>query len=184
MKNCPVSGLKVIQKYSFPFLQESTESANTTIEDEDLKGKACRFPGRVSARRCAICCCFPSSICLPSVLLLSHMYILFCLFSPPNFYCPLQPFSPPLHPSFVKGVCFSISCRVLYLKCLLFRLSCSCCFFLSLVQCTARRFGNLSINSIWQPAGLPQNSEPKQAPNSSVQSKSVKGRRLNHPVLP
>ncbi|KTF94764.1 hypothetical protein cypCar_00028130 [Cyprinus carpio] len=35
----------------------------------------------------------------------------------------------------------------------------------------ARRFGNLSINSIWQPAGRPQNSEPKQAPNSSVQTR-------------
>lgn len=103
-------------------------------------------------------------------------------------FCPLLPFLPPRHPSFVsllKGVCFSISCRVCYLKCLLFRLSCSCCFFLSLVQCTARRFGNLSINSIWQPSvGRPQNSEPKQAPNSSVQSKSVTGRRQNHPVLP
>uniref|UniRef100_A0A8C1TBC3 calcium/calmodulin-dependent protein kinase n=2 Tax=Cyprinus carpio TaxID=7962 RepID=A0A8C1TBC3_CYPCA len=41
----------------------------------------------------------------------------------------------------------------------------------------ARRFGNLSINSIWQPAGRPQNSEPKQAPNSSVQSKSVMARK-------
>uniref|UniRef100_A0A671KGK7 calcium/calmodulin-dependent protein kinase n=1 Tax=Sinocyclocheilus anshuiensis TaxID=1608454 RepID=A0A671KGK7_9TELE len=41
----------------------------------------------------------------------------------------------------------------------------------------ARRFGNLSINSIWQPAGGPQNSEPKQAPNSSVQSKSVMARK-------
>ncbi|XP_016104402.1 calcium/calmodulin-dependent protein kinase type II delta 2 chain isoform X1 [Sinocyclocheilus grahami] len=37
----------------------------------------------------------------------------------------------------------------------------------------ARRFGNLSINSIWQPAGGPQNSEPKQAPNSSVQTCQV-----------
>ncbi|XP_073699357.1 calcium/calmodulin-dependent protein kinase type II delta 2 chain isoform X3 [Garra rufa] len=37
----------------------------------------------------------------------------------------------------------------------------------------ARRFGNLSINSIWQPAGRPQNSEPKQAPNSSVQTCQV-----------
>ncbi|KTG37298.1 hypothetical protein cypCar_00022701, partial [Cyprinus carpio] len=35
----------------------------------------------------------------------------------------------------------------------------------------ARRFGNLSINSIWQPAGGPQNSEPKQVPNSSVQTR-------------
>ncbi|XP_073794448.1 calcium/calmodulin-dependent protein kinase type II delta 2 chain isoform X5 [Danio rerio] len=36
----------------------------------------------------------------------------------------------------------------------------------------ARRFGNLSINSIWQPSvGRPQNSEPKQAPNSSVQTR-------------
>nr|XP_055061757.1 calcium/calmodulin-dependent protein kinase type II delta 2 chain isoform X2 [Misgurnus anguillicaudatus] len=33
----------------------------------------------------------------------------------------------------------------------------------------ARRFGNLCINSIWQPAGRPQNSEPKQAPSSSAQ---------------
>ncbi|XP_065110516.1 calcium/calmodulin-dependent protein kinase type II delta 2 chain isoform X1 [Paramisgurnus dabryanus] len=33
----------------------------------------------------------------------------------------------------------------------------------------ARRFGNLCINSIWQPAGRPQNSEPKQAPTSSAQ---------------
>uniref|UniRef100_A0A671QR77 calcium/calmodulin-dependent protein kinase n=1 Tax=Sinocyclocheilus anshuiensis TaxID=1608454 RepID=A0A671QR77_9TELE len=41
----------------------------------------------------------------------------------------------------------------------------------------ARRFGNLSINSIWQPAGRPQNSEPKQAPHSSVQSKSVMARK-------
>uniref|UniRef100_A0A673HV75 calcium/calmodulin-dependent protein kinase n=1 Tax=Sinocyclocheilus rhinocerous TaxID=307959 RepID=A0A673HV75_9TELE len=41
----------------------------------------------------------------------------------------------------------------------------------------ARRFGNLSINSIWQPAGRPQNSEPKQAPPSSVQSKSVMARK-------
>uniref|UniRef100_A0A672LSV1 calcium/calmodulin-dependent protein kinase n=1 Tax=Sinocyclocheilus grahami TaxID=75366 RepID=A0A672LSV1_SINGR len=41
----------------------------------------------------------------------------------------------------------------------------------------ARRFGNLSINSIWQPAGRPQNSEPKQAPQSSVQSKSVMARK-------
>ncbi|XP_051557925.1 calcium/calmodulin-dependent protein kinase type II delta 2 chain-like isoform X2 [Myxocyprinus asiaticus] len=32
----------------------------------------------------------------------------------------------------------------------------------------ARRFGNLSINSIWQPAVHPQNCEPKQVPNSSV----------------
>lgn len=119
-------------------------------------------------------------LCLSSVI----CTFFFCLFSPPNLYCPLQSFSPPIHPSFVKGVCFSISCQVFYLKCLLFRLSCSCCFFLSLVQCTARRFGNLSINSIWQPAGRPQNSEPKQAPNSSVQSKSVMGRRQNHPVLP
>uniref|UniRef100_A0A672SWX3 calcium/calmodulin-dependent protein kinase n=1 Tax=Sinocyclocheilus grahami TaxID=75366 RepID=A0A672SWX3_SINGR len=60
-----VFSLKVIHMYSFTFLQESTESANTTIEDEDLKGKAWRFPGRVSARRHAICCCFPSPICLP-----------------------------------------------------------------------------------------------------------------------
>uniref|UniRef100_A0A671KDU3 calcium/calmodulin-dependent protein kinase n=1 Tax=Sinocyclocheilus anshuiensis TaxID=1608454 RepID=A0A671KDU3_9TELE len=82
--------------------KESTESANTTIEDEDLKGKAWRFPGRVSARRRAICCCFPSPICLPSVLLLSHMYTLSCLFSPTNLYCPLQPFSSPLHPSFTS----------------------------------------------------------------------------------
>lgn len=129
MRHCPVSSLKVIHKYSFTFLQESTESVNTTIEDEDLKGKAWRFSGRVSAHRRPICCCFPSSICLPSVLLLNHIYILSCLFSPPNLYCLLQPFSPPLHPSFVsplKGVCFSISCRVFYLKCLLFRLSCSC----------------------------------------------------------
>ncbi|XP_077061226.1 calcium/calmodulin-dependent protein kinase type II delta 2 chain isoform X5 [Siphateles boraxobius] len=37
----------------------------------------------------------------------------------------------------------------------------------------ARRFGSLSINSIWQPAGRPQNSEPKQAPNSSVQTCQV-----------
>ncbi|XP_059409725.1 calcium/calmodulin-dependent protein kinase type II delta 2 chain isoform X1 [Carassius carassius] len=37
----------------------------------------------------------------------------------------------------------------------------------------ARRFGNLSINSIWQPAGGPQNSEPKQVPNSSVQTCQV-----------
>ncbi|XP_009304932.1 calcium/calmodulin-dependent protein kinase type II delta 2 chain isoform X2 [Danio rerio] len=38
----------------------------------------------------------------------------------------------------------------------------------------ARRFGNLSINSIWQPSvGRPQNSEPKQAPNSSVQTCQV-----------
>ncbi|XP_042578908.1 calcium/calmodulin-dependent protein kinase type II delta 2 chain isoform X2 [Cyprinus carpio] len=37
----------------------------------------------------------------------------------------------------------------------------------------ARRFGNLSINSIWQPAGRPQNSEPEQAPNSSVQTCQV-----------
>ncbi|XP_016375494.1 calcium/calmodulin-dependent protein kinase type II delta 2 chain isoform X2 [Sinocyclocheilus rhinocerous] len=37
----------------------------------------------------------------------------------------------------------------------------------------ARRFGNLSINSIWQPAGRPQNSEPKQAPPSSVQTCQV-----------
>ncbi|TRY88960.1 hypothetical protein DNTS_013331 [Danionella cerebrum] len=35
----------------------------------------------------------------------------------------------------------------------------------------ARRFGNLSINSIWQPAARPQNSEPKQSPNSSVQTR-------------
>lgn len=41
---------------------------------------------RVSARRPAVCCCFPSSICLPSVLLLSHMYILSCLLSSPNLY--------------------------------------------------------------------------------------------------
>ncbi|ROI15973.1 Calcium/calmodulin-dependent protein kinase type II delta 2 chain [Anabarilius grahami] len=67
-----LSSLKVIHKDPFTFLQESTESANTTIEDEDLK---------------------------------------------------------------------------------------------------ARRFGNLSINSIWQPAARPQNSEPKQAPNSSVQTR-------------
>lgn len=181
-----MSSLKVIHKYSFPFLQESTESANTTIEDEDLKGKAGHLFARVSARRRAVCCCFPPQyvfhLCFSSVIC-----TLSCLFSPPKLYCPLLPFSPPLHPSFVsplKGVCFSISCRVCYLKCLLFRLSCSCCFFLSLVQCTARRFGNLSINSIWQPAGRPQNSEPKQAPNSSVQSKSVMGRRQNHPVLP
>uniref|UniRef100_A0A8C1XKK3 calcium/calmodulin-dependent protein kinase n=1 Tax=Cyprinus carpio TaxID=7962 RepID=A0A8C1XKK3_CYPCA len=87
--------------------KESTESANTTIEDEDLKGKAWRFPGHVSARRRVICCCFPSSIYLPSVLLLSHVYTLSCLFSPTNSYCLLQPFSPPLYPSFVsplKGV--------------------------------------------------------------------------------
>uniref|UniRef100_A0A672SV62 calcium/calmodulin-dependent protein kinase n=1 Tax=Sinocyclocheilus grahami TaxID=75366 RepID=A0A672SV62_SINGR len=82
--------------------KESTESANTTIEDEDLKGKAWRFPGRVSARRHAICCCFPSPICLPYVLLLSHIYTLSCLFSPTNLYCPLQPFSLPLHPSFTS----------------------------------------------------------------------------------
>uniref|UniRef100_A0A673HMZ7 calcium/calmodulin-dependent protein kinase n=1 Tax=Sinocyclocheilus rhinocerous TaxID=307959 RepID=A0A673HMZ7_9TELE len=31
--------LKVIHMYSFTFLQESTESANTTIEDEDLKAR-------------------------------------------------------------------------------------------------------------------------------------------------
>ncbi|TRY88959.1 hypothetical protein DNTS_013331 [Danionella cerebrum] len=37
----------------------------------------------------------------------------------------------------------------------------------------ARRFGNLSINSIWQPAARPQNSEPKQSPNSSVQTCQV-----------
>ncbi|XP_059408011.1 calcium/calmodulin-dependent protein kinase type II delta 2 chain-like isoform X2 [Carassius carassius] len=37
----------------------------------------------------------------------------------------------------------------------------------------ARRFGNLSINSIWQSAGHPHNSEPKQAPNSSVQTCQV-----------
>ncbi|XP_051982505.1 calcium/calmodulin-dependent protein kinase type II delta 2 chain isoform X1 [Xyrauchen texanus] len=37
----------------------------------------------------------------------------------------------------------------------------------------ARRFGNLSINSIWQPAVRPQNSEPKQVPNSSVQTCQV-----------
>ncbi|XP_051993930.1 calcium/calmodulin-dependent protein kinase type II delta 2 chain-like isoform X7 [Xyrauchen texanus] len=36
-----------------------------------------------------------------------------------------------------------------------------------------RRIGNLSINSIWQPAAHPQNSEPKQAPNSSVQTCQV-----------
>uniref|UniRef100_A0A671KGM1 calcium/calmodulin-dependent protein kinase n=1 Tax=Sinocyclocheilus anshuiensis TaxID=1608454 RepID=A0A671KGM1_9TELE len=72
MRLCPVSSLKVIHMCSFTFLQESTESANTTIEDEDLKGKAWRFPGRVSARRRAICCCFPSPICLPSVLLLTR----------------------------------------------------------------------------------------------------------------
>uniref|UniRef100_A0A8C1XHR0 calcium/calmodulin-dependent protein kinase n=1 Tax=Cyprinus carpio TaxID=7962 RepID=A0A8C1XHR0_CYPCA len=95
-----VSSLKVIHMYSFTFLQESTESANTTIEDEDLKGKAWRFPGHVSARRRVICCCFPSSIYLPSVLLLSHVYTLSCLFSPTNSYCLLQPFSPPLYPSF------------------------------------------------------------------------------------
>uniref|UniRef100_A0A672SV44 calcium/calmodulin-dependent protein kinase n=1 Tax=Sinocyclocheilus grahami TaxID=75366 RepID=A0A672SV44_SINGR len=97
-----VFSLKVIHMYSFTFLQESTESANTTIEDEDLKGKAWRFPGRVSARRHAICCCFPSPICLPYVLLLSHIYTLSCLFSPTNLYCPLQPFSLPLHPSFTS----------------------------------------------------------------------------------
>uniref|UniRef100_A0A8C1ZJ27 calcium/calmodulin-dependent protein kinase n=1 Tax=Cyprinus carpio TaxID=7962 RepID=A0A8C1ZJ27_CYPCA len=34
-----VSSLKVIHMYSFTFLQESTESANTTIEDEDLKAR-------------------------------------------------------------------------------------------------------------------------------------------------
>uniref|UniRef100_A0A8C2IST2 calcium/calmodulin-dependent protein kinase n=1 Tax=Cyprinus carpio TaxID=7962 RepID=A0A8C2IST2_CYPCA len=103
-----VSSLKVIHMYSFTFLQESTESANTTIEDEDLKGKAWRFPGHVSARRRAICCCFPSSIYLPSVLLLSHVYTLSCLFSPTNSYCPLQPFSPPLYPSFT---CLCVSAR-------------------------------------------------------------------------
>uniref|UniRef100_A0A8C1XKU6 calcium/calmodulin-dependent protein kinase n=1 Tax=Cyprinus carpio TaxID=7962 RepID=A0A8C1XKU6_CYPCA len=70
--NETVSSLKVIHMYSFTFLQESTESANTTIEDEDLKGKAWRFPGHVSARRRVICCCFPSSIYLPSVLLLTR----------------------------------------------------------------------------------------------------------------
>lgn len=69
----------------FTFLQESTESANTTIEDEDLKGKAWRLSAHVSPRRRA-CCCFPSSICLPSVLHLSHVYILSCLRSPPNLY--------------------------------------------------------------------------------------------------
>uniref|UniRef100_A0A671QM81 calcium/calmodulin-dependent protein kinase n=1 Tax=Sinocyclocheilus anshuiensis TaxID=1608454 RepID=A0A671QM81_9TELE len=36
---CPVSSLKVIHKYSFIFPQESTESANTTIEDEDIKAR-------------------------------------------------------------------------------------------------------------------------------------------------
>uniref|UniRef100_A0A672LMG7 calcium/calmodulin-dependent protein kinase n=1 Tax=Sinocyclocheilus grahami TaxID=75366 RepID=A0A672LMG7_SINGR len=38
--------------------KESTESANTTIEDEDIKGKA----WLLSACRRAVCCCFPSSI--------------------------------------------------------------------------------------------------------------------------
>ncbi|XP_051561208.1 calcium/calmodulin-dependent protein kinase type II delta 2 chain isoform X1 [Myxocyprinus asiaticus] len=37
----------------------------------------------------------------------------------------------------------------------------------------ARRIGNLSINSIWQPAACPQNSEPKHVPNSSVQTCQV-----------
>uniref|UniRef100_A0A8C1XNE3 calcium/calmodulin-dependent protein kinase n=1 Tax=Cyprinus carpio TaxID=7962 RepID=A0A8C1XNE3_CYPCA len=37
--NETVSSLKVIHMYSFTFLQESTESANTTIEDEDLKAR-------------------------------------------------------------------------------------------------------------------------------------------------
>lgn len=123
--------------------------------------------------------CFSSVICTFFLVYFPHRICTQVL--------PVAAILSPLHPSFVsplKGVCFSISCRVCYLKCLLFRLSCSCCFFLSLVQCTARRFGNLSINSIWQPAGRPQNSEPKQAPNSSVQSKSVTGRRQNHPVLP
>uniref|UniRef100_A0A672LNW5 calcium/calmodulin-dependent protein kinase n=1 Tax=Sinocyclocheilus grahami TaxID=75366 RepID=A0A672LNW5_SINGR len=90
--------------------KESTESANTTIEDEDIKGKA----WLLSACRRAVCCCFPSSICLPSVLLLSHMYTLSCLFSPPNLYCPLLPFSPPFHPSFVsphKGTSPCVSAR-------------------------------------------------------------------------
>lgn len=81
-----LSSLKVIHKDPFTFLQESTESANTTIEDEDLKGKAWRLSACVSARRPAVCCCYPSSICLPSVLLLSHMYILSCLLSSPNLY--------------------------------------------------------------------------------------------------
>uniref|UniRef100_A0A672LTU3 calcium/calmodulin-dependent protein kinase n=1 Tax=Sinocyclocheilus grahami TaxID=75366 RepID=A0A672LTU3_SINGR len=53
---------QLLHVYSFIFPQESTESANTTIEDEDIKGKA----WLLSACRRAVCCCFPSSICLPS----------------------------------------------------------------------------------------------------------------------
>uniref|UniRef100_A0A8C0Y1J5 calcium/calmodulin-dependent protein kinase n=1 Tax=Cyprinus carpio carpio TaxID=630221 RepID=A0A8C0Y1J5_CYPCA len=159
--------------------KESTESANTTIEDEDIKGKAWLLPDvpfvAVFPPQYFFHLCFSSVTCTLFLVYFPHQI------------CSARCCHSPFHPSFVslrKGVCFSISCRVCYLKCLLFRLSCSCCFFLSLVQCTARRFGNLSINSIWQPAGRPQNSEPKQAPNSSVQSKSVMGRRQNHPVLP
>lgn len=64
------------------FLQESTESANTTIEDEDIKGKAWSLSACVSARRPAVCCCFPSSMSSIRASPQSHS----CLRSPPNLY--------------------------------------------------------------------------------------------------
>ncbi len=120
-----------------------------------------------------------SSICAsPQSYVHSFLFIF-----PTNLYCPLQPFSPPLHPSFVKGVCFSISCRVLYLKCLL--------FVCPAPVVSSSHWFNVQPDALETSAliqsGNPRayrKTQPKQAPNSSVQSKSVMGRRLNHPVLP
>lgn len=68
----------------FSFLQESTESANTTIEDEDLKGKVrCLLASLVSVCRSAVGYCCLSSVCQSHPLLLNNTYALPCLFPPP-----------------------------------------------------------------------------------------------------
>lgn len=173
----------------FSFRQESTESANTTIEDEDLKGKVrCLLASLVSVCRSAVGYCCLSSVCQSHPLLLNNTYALPCLFPPPvlpvaeHSILPFPPYLVYLPSSGLSVSVFLVECAIWNV--FFFVCPCSCCFFLSLVQCTARRFGNHSINSIWQPAGHPQNSEPKQAPISSVQRKSITGRRENNHVFP
>lgn len=111
--------------YFSSFLQESTESANTTIEDEDLKGK-------VQCLLASLPMCLSVDLLLAAVV--SPQCVLHTRFSsttrtPFLLYIPpprsqilpvaersILPFLHSLFISLLQGVCFSISCGVCYFE--------------------------------------------------------------------